>query len=787
MAPNSWLLFSQPSVKIFTTNVTWASIFRPRKVIWTFLTIKSGTVMAAQKIPLESEVVTWLQQCIENDELFDTIQGKESIPSLADLGDQEFFLPAFSIDYISRRASAEAARHVLGRLALLEIISINTSISLTTGEVLRPDILCFNPETKTLVVFEVKRASDTERQTVTELAGYEQELRNMLPFLGNFDVCFVVVAADWSTLLVHAVGSMNAWSGKQCLALRLTSSASGFGLTAHLPEAWHLTGSTNLPPEALTSIDLYLAYKGIDQLGDEGPTGDHDIIDKDDERWPPRVVLSAMDMIARSGDRAGSHGFMMLWRDVHGYGRGRWCITLTAIDPYAMYAWCRDHGLPQRESEAGAFLHSRRGDLLGQTPTTVYDIAKAAFPILEDHFDPEFCGDFQWHLKTRQYRHRVVPTRFDFWGSLGQHAREFVCNPAVRQNYMPFVGRNQLDWTDPAVAMTLVANLSLGVPFPRGVIKCSDAFLVGRVLGDLAVAAFNASPDREHAAKIEPLVEWAQLEALRYAIEMKQMCDITEEVVTPIPHLSNDPSKRFDAVQELARWVTSDLIGPHHPLHQACCDLGYRHAIVFNLLEEGSRGHLELTGAGEAAMLIRNILAVVIGRSEGSQGHVLSSENYLRFMAFLEPHLSSEIDLKNEVEIIAAISTIDDDVLLSGFPSLIVKGIDSIIPVVLHTTRPPYDGNVDWDWLKAGVKALHESGDHCPAIIFSQDGMIGSGRLREPFRLVSPISNPETEVYVIDESSRLSIAIKMSWDEVKEFHGKRSHGYSKPPSDPSAA
>lgn len=86
------------------------------------------------------------------EELLDTIQGQEAVLSLADLGSEECFLPAFSIDYISRRTSAEAARHVLGRLSLLEIVSINKSISLTTGEVLRPDILCFNSETKTLVV-----------------------------------------------------------------------------------------------------------------------------------------------------------------------------------------------------------------------------------------------------------------------------------------------------------------------------------------------------------------------------------------------------------------------------------------------------------------------------------------------------------------------------------------------------------------------------------------------------------------------------------------------------------
>ncbi|MGF6555474.1 hypothetical protein ABIA48_001854 [Pseudomonas sp. S30_BP2TU TE3576] len=732
--------------------------------------------MSKVKFSPESEVVSWLIQLIEKEELLDSIQGRDAITSLTDTAPQEYFLPSFGIDYISRRASAEAAGHVLSRLSLLDIISINTSISVTTGEVLRPDILCFNPETKTLVVFEVKRASETERQTVTELAGYEQELRNMLPFLGNFDVCFVVVAADWATLLVHAVGSMNAWSGKQCLALKLTNGESGFGLIAHLPEAWHLTGSINLPAEALPSIDLYLAYKGIDDL--EAEQDDIDLAgdNEDDVSWPPRVVLTAMDVIARAGDRAGSHGFMMLWRDVNGFGRGRWCITLAAIDPYAMHAWCRDHGLPQRESEATTFLHERRDDLLGQTPTTVYDIANAAFPILKEHFDPEFGADFHWQLKTQQYRHRAVPTRFDFWGSLGQHAREFVCNPAVRENYMPFVGLNQLDWTDPAVAMTLVANLSLGTPFPGGVIKCSDAFLTGRVLGDLLVAAFNTAPDKELAAKYEPLVEWAQLEALRFAIEMKQMYDITEEVVTPMPMLSRDPAKRVEATVQLAQWVSSDLISTRHPFHQACFDLGYRHVWLFSLLDAQSIGRADPNESEAAASIIRDMVKGLLSRAEGSQGKMFQASGFLHFIGFMESYLGSEIMLSDAQEVSKVIDTIPTKELLAAFPDSIVKGADSIIPVVLHTTRPPFPISVDWEWLKGGIRALFESGDHCPAIIFSQNGMVGSGRLVEPFRLLSPISDPEVEVYVLDESSAMNIAIKMTWNEVKDFHAKRSQG-----------
>lgn len=742
--------------------------------------------MPNPKLPLESEVVSWLQRLIENDQLLENIQGQEIVKSITDAIRQDFFIPSFGIDYISRRASAEAAEHVLGRLGLLEIVSINTSISLTRGEVLRPDILCFNPESKTLVVFEVKRASETERQTVTELAGYEQELRNLLPFLGNFDICFVVVAADWTTLLTHAVGSMNAWSGKQCLALKLLSSESSFELQALLPEAWHLTGSVKLPPEALPSIDLYLFEKSVDEIVDDederkGNEADARRAEEPvtDERIPPRCIISAMDVIARAGDRAGSHGFMMLWRDVNGHGRGRWCITLCAIDPYSMYAWCKEHGLPKRDSEVSLFLDSRKADIAGQTPATIYDLANAAFPILQEQFDPEFSTDFCWQMKAQRYRLRGVPTRFEFWGSLGQHAREFVCNCAVRNRYMPYLSRNQLDWTDPAVAMPLVENLSAGVPFPGGTIKCSDAFLTGRILGDLALAAFNAAPDKQHAARIEPMVEWAQLEALRYAIEMKQMYDVTKEIVSPMPMLSNDPSKRLKATQDLANWVRSDLISDRHPFHQACFDLGLREAMLFRLSEEGSIDRSSPDRPRQAASLIRHLLKGAILRMKGSQGQLLQSAGYRDFEKYLAPHLAPCLDkqgIVDELRLDVALDEIPDVELLRAFPGTLVKGIDSIVPVVLHTVTPAFSVIVDWEWLKSGVRALFESGDHRPAVIFNQDGTVGTGQILGIGKFLSPIMDPDVEVYLLDETSARNIAMKMTWDEVKVFYAEWSQG-----------
>lgn len=51
-------------------------------------------------------------------------------------------------------------------------------------------------------------------------------------------------------------------------------------------------------------------------------------------------------------------------------------------------------------------------------------------------------------------------------------------------------------------------------------------------------------------------------------------------------------------------------------------------------------------------------------------------------MAFLEPHLIPGMDLASGAAVTEVLRTIDDEVLVSGFPDEIVGGLDSIIPVV---------------------------------------------------------------------------------------------------------
>lgn len=707
---------------------------------------------SASMVPLESKVVDWLLQLIDSETLSDAIKGTTEILNIVEAANQHSMIRTFSIDYVSRLASAKAAEYVLGQLEMLELVAVNKSISLTSGEILRPDILCFNAESRTLVVFEVKRAESTERQTVTELAGYEQELRNMLPFLGDFEICFVIVARDWTTLLDHAVGSLNAWSGKQCLALRLGVDENDvFELECHLPEAWHLMGSIGLPPSALQTIDVF--------LNESTPNLD--------EKWPPRSLLTAMEVIARAGDRAGSHGFMMLWKDVNSFGNGVWAFTLCAIDPHAMYSWCRTHGLPQRESEAATFLDKAVNDMPSLIPSVVYRLAKEAFPILQDRYQTEFEGAYDWHEKVRQYRMRGVPTRFEFWGMLGDYAREFVCNEGVRNQYMPFIGNHELDWTDPEIAIPLIEILTGKAPFAGGMVRCSDAFNAGLVLGSLVQAAENAALSDEHATRFEPWVRWSDIEALRYAIEMKQISDISEEVTSPIPSLSTHPAHRLLAARELIEWVLKHLIGSMHPVHQEFFLLGRDGGAFFGGWFEDNDDLLESEEAAEWMARAKEIIGVVILYA-GKLSDAVDRPSWKRLLNVFSEHIKLN-GAKNEMAIRKALGTLPNKILLDNFIDLVLPGVDAVVPVVMHTPEPLPSIRIDWGWLKAGAKANFEAGYRWHTIILSQNGTIGAGRLDEKFtKILPPILDPDIEVYFLNEFAAFSRAVKTTWLELKE-------------------
>lgn len=699
---------------------------------------------------LESEITEWLVKLIEDEKLLDAIDEQEGIDAAIESINKRTGVPTFGFDHLSRRANVRAASTVLNSLGLLDVVAVDKSISLTTGEVLRPDILCFNPESRTLVVFEVKRNKLTERQAVTELAGYEQELRNTLPFLGDFDVNFVLISTNWDVLLSHAVANFNAWSGKNCLALKVSADQRPFTLACHFPDAWQLRGSSKLPHEALQSIDLYL----YEEDGND-----------EDEDWSiPAELVTAINIIARAGDRHESHGFAMLWWDHAQFGNGHWSLTLCGVDPLAMYAWCSEHGLAIRSSQLTEYLDKHVADVMSQAPASLYKIAKESFPVLRGKYRPTFETDCTWEEKMALLRRRASPVYFEFWGTLGDYAREFISSPDVRGRYMAYIDRHGFDWTHPDVAFPLIGNICGDIPFPNGIVRCGEAFNAGVKLGLLELLGKISNESEDEARKLIPLFQWSMLEATRVAIEMAEIYRTVKEVDEPPPPLSTAPDKRASSTAELCKWAAKHLIGGDHPVHQRCFELGRWGAAFFSeWLDESERQEFLEEHAEVLANLLREMLVDVLAEF---QPFDIEPERTNALRALLRKIRIDSADTLTALS--RQIHSISASDLLSAFRDHGASGLDEVVPAVLHTVGELPDMALDWNGMKESIRKIFESGCHWPAVMLSQNGSLGVGMVDEQFRsLLVPVQAPNLEVYFLDQKAVACIWVKMTWSELQ--------------------
>ena len=159
------------------------------------------------KIVKENKIQKWLEKdyqkirnLIQNTDIFYKLETNQ--------------IPYFSIDYLIKQKVAKSAKYVYDLLDDVDLVIANKNISLEKSERLYPDLLLFSPDTSTFFIVEIKRGDKTERETITEILAYEHELKNLFPYLSSFEVCFVIIASDYNTLLSHSIYSLSIWQNK---------------------------------------------------------------------------------------------------------------------------------------------------------------------------------------------------------------------------------------------------------------------------------------------------------------------------------------------------------------------------------------------------------------------------------------------------------------------------------------------------------------------------------------------------------------------------------------------
>ena len=209
----------------------------------------------------EAEIQKLLEGAVADDRISECINDMAGINELSKR-DTDLQFPQFAVDHISRLKAIDAGASVLGSLSLLILLTGDENVSVTKGEILRPDLVCINPERQSVVLFELKKSSQTGREALTELLAYEQELKNLMPLLSGYDFNFVLISPEWSTLMDHAVSGAIAWSNKKVLCLKPhLNENEELELETYLPTAWKITGAAHLPEDALPSVTICLYEK----------------------------------------------------------------------------------------------------------------------------------------------------------------------------------------------------------------------------------------------------------------------------------------------------------------------------------------------------------------------------------------------------------------------------------------------------------------------------------------------------------------------------------------------
>lgn len=221
------------------------------------------------------------------------------------------------------RSIRESFRYSLQSLGITEVITENENISLSPGEILRPDFVLYGAETESLIIVELKNIAGPTRQTATEASAYAGELRTHLPFLADGDFISVVISPVWPTLLRHYVAHDILWIGRKILCLEPVEFSGGHALKIVDPVGFTDDASAAVSAEELGGYQLCL-YDDELCKGASRSRFDHAV---------PQM-RATLQMMAARGNTLRSHGFAFLWKDNWTASLAPFSITLVHAAPF---------------------------------------------------------------------------------------------------------------------------------------------------------------------------------------------------------------------------------------------------------------------------------------------------------------------------------------------------------------------------------------------------------------------------------------------------------------------
>ncbi|MCD7907659.1 MAG: hypothetical protein LUH04_08265 [Clostridium sp.] len=257
--------------------------------------------------------------------MISSIGGQQQLEHALKADAHEEHTPGYEIDFHLQTSYNRRARRVLDTLsgatlitgADIQNISLQPDTS-DTRERLYPDILLGNKDNSSFVLIEIKKDSQSEREAITELMAYALEIKNHLPQIADSDIHLILLSTTFNTLLTHSFCSLLLGTRFSLLALKATSDRDTLNLHIHFPESWTDIWQKELPPHALSSINI-LAYESEKGKAVEDP---HQL----------RYILQ--DLAASEGNKNQSNGCLLIWENVSPSRKEVFGVTIYQINPF---------------------------------------------------------------------------------------------------------------------------------------------------------------------------------------------------------------------------------------------------------------------------------------------------------------------------------------------------------------------------------------------------------------------------------------------------------------------
>lgn len=359
----------------------------------------------------ESEMQEWLERILDNDQegFSELIVGFDVI---------EEYIPKNSVE----RKIQESYLQCMPALALMEVITKDENISASKGDVLRPDLVAYAIERESIVLIELKNISGPSREAGTELSAYAGELKGYLSHLSDGDIINVIVSPVWPALLKHYIFNNIIWQNKNMICFE--------------PEI--INGEIVLKPlsiESLLQAEIPLTFGERHLHGYHICLYDHSQYEINPQPTQQHsqlaVIKSAISQMVAEGEKANSHGFIILSKEVLGYGLAPYMLTLVNAAPF---------------SSIERYFHSKEIKNISDLPLIgrkFYDIYTYHEPLglgsntskifnsgrkyLKKICQPDIESLNPWSiLKEEVYSFRTEAIYFDSWGVFKEKTMEML-------------------------------------------------------------------------------------------------------------------------------------------------------------------------------------------------------------------------------------------------------------------------------------------------------------------------------------------------------------------------